>query len=490
MWLNKFKKLNIFLGLSCLTVLIIVGVNLLANKFFYRFDLTENKTYSLSKESVTTVQSLKDPIEIRVYFSKDLPPDLAAVKDQVANLLGEYGSYNKNLRIKYIDPGDGEKPAKDGVPKLRLNDVRKDKFEVMDGYMGLVIEKDKKKEIIPYIENISDLEYRVTLAIKKVSVLKLKRVGLVYSRGSESLKLNTLIGELNKIYDVKPFDFDKDNIKNFDLLIITVPKENFSATELKQLDNFLLNDKSIIVLFDRYNVSANLVATENQTNLEAWLDKYGFKMGKELVLDSISGSASFNQGFFSFDTAYPYWLKITKDRFNSTNPALMGLDGVITPWAISVDNPAGEIIFKTSPDAWLVSGSFPLLPENIPYRTNSGVKSLGVILSKATSSALGDKLSDNSNLIVLGDADFIKDEYVSKDRANLVLMQNLVDYSLLDNSYANIRVKNISFRPIKELKDFDRKLVRYVNLFGVSVIVVIAGGIRYWFRRKTKKIEF
>ncbi|HQG32855.1 MAG TPA: Gldg family protein, partial [Deltaproteobacteria bacterium] len=74
-------------------VFVVVLLNIAGLTIFFRADLTENKIYSLSKVSKTTVHSLSEPLTINVFFTKNLPAPYNTVERYLKDLLGEYALY-------------------------------------------------------------------------------------------------------------------------------------------------------------------------------------------------------------------------------------------------------------------------------------------------------------------------------------------------------------------------------------------------------------
>ncbi len=54
-------------------VVVVVLVNLVGMTLFFRFDLTQNKIYSISAASKKVVSTLSEPLTINVFFTKNLP---------------------------------------------------------------------------------------------------------------------------------------------------------------------------------------------------------------------------------------------------------------------------------------------------------------------------------------------------------------------------------------------------------------------------------
>ena len=66
---NK-KSLTIYLTVLAAILLLL---NLISRNWYKRFDLTDNKMYSLSNSSEDIVDKIDDLLTMKVYFSDDLP---------------------------------------------------------------------------------------------------------------------------------------------------------------------------------------------------------------------------------------------------------------------------------------------------------------------------------------------------------------------------------------------------------------------------------
>src|SRR5579863_690884 len=83
----------------------IVLVNLIGTRVFGRLDLTTNGIYTLSPASKDLVKNLPDPLTIKAYISKDLPPELVSVSRYTRDLMDEYRSASKGkVHFEAYDP--------------------------------------------------------------------------------------------------------------------------------------------------------------------------------------------------------------------------------------------------------------------------------------------------------------------------------------------------------------------------------------------------
>ena len=82
-------------------VILIVGIiliNLLGNRFFSFWDLTEDNKYSISQPVEELLENLESEIYVRVYVTADfLPADFKLFKKSITEKLDNFKSYYSNL---------------------------------------------------------------------------------------------------------------------------------------------------------------------------------------------------------------------------------------------------------------------------------------------------------------------------------------------------------------------------------------------------------
>ena len=504
---KKIKKTDL-----SITILILIGIIVVVNFFsyqiFFRMDLTQGKNYSISKASKKTVKNLPDIVNIKAYFSDNLPNQFISIRQEVKDILDEYRVFsNGKINIKFISPKDDEETMRElymeGIPQLTFQVYEKDNLQLVKGYMGITINYGGKTETIPAIQQTNDLEYQITTAIKKVSSDDIAVVGFLTSNGTASLENNikTVYKELQKLYSIQSVEFTDDNNEipeNIDTLIIVGPKEEFSDEQLSSINSFIARGGSLIVLLDGVNIENGLQAIKNTTNFNVLLEKYGITVNKDLVADKRNSMASFTKGFFTFSQNYPFWPKIDKNGFDQNNISVANLENVVFPWVSSINIDENKIEPKnisylafTTDKAWSITDNYNISPESIT-QSQSGNKKYN--LAVAINGGLSDAYSDSEEklkgkIIVVGDSDFIQDGFLRNNPDNLNFFQNLVDSLSLDDDLINIRSKEITSRPIKELSDSAKIAIRYINVFGITFLVIIFGMIRYYSRRKKSFVD-
>jgi len=515
-FLTKFKKQTNFSTQVIIVIGIILVINFLSYQIFTRFDLTQNKVYSISKTSKNTVKNLDDLVNIKVYFSEQLPPQYISVRQEVTDILDEYKNYaNNKIAVEFIDPKDDEELKTElmimGIPQLQFNVLENDKYEVINGFLGIGVYYGDKKQAIPVIDNTQNLEYQLTSAIKKVTAEKIPTIGVATGYGEFDLSgaMSFIDKKIREVYDVQTVNLASgDNIPDdIDTLIIIGPKEVYSDRALFVVDQFLMKGKSVLIAIDGVTVGDGLSASVNPADLNTFLQASGINVIKNLVLDTSSEMASFNQGFVTFTSQYPYWVKITRDGFDQENAAVAKLQSLVLPWAseitvAEIKLPEAQVSYlaKSTTDAWRIQDQFNLAPQgtNFGYYEDPESYNLAVSVRGRLNSAFdsyvakegetGEVLSstDNARLIVIGDADFATDGFIRRFPDNIVFFQNIIDTLTLDEDLINIRSKTVTDRPLKEIEDSTKTIIKFINIFGLTLAVLIIGLGRYFMRKRSR----
>ncbi len=154
-----------------LIIIITVLVNIAGLTLNYRVDLTRNNVYSLSKKSKEVVSELKENLNIKVLFSKDLPAQHGTMYRYLVDLLEEYDYHgNEYFSYEIVDEKDLEEQAADfGIRPVQSQEFSDDQVKVRRAYMGLVIQQADIIEKIDSVTSPEGLEYEITSLIEKMS---------------------------------------------------------------------------------------------------------------------------------------------------------------------------------------------------------------------------------------------------------------------------------------------------------------------------------
>ena len=155
-----------------LFIILLILVNFVGSNAYLRLDLTNQKSYSLSKASKTIVKTLDEPLSVRVFFDKKLPAQYSNITQYVEDLLEEYKrAANKNFSVSYMDltkEEDKNLASGYGLRQVQIQEVNNNEIGVKQTYMGLAISYGDNIEIIDPITTSEGFEYRFTSTISKM----------------------------------------------------------------------------------------------------------------------------------------------------------------------------------------------------------------------------------------------------------------------------------------------------------------------------------
>lgn len=386
-------------------VLAVVALfNYAANGWFKRVDLTENKQYTVSSASRKILKKMDDIVNIKVFFSEDLPPETYNTVTMVKDLLNEFKNIaGDKLQITWVDPSQDKDAVTSAqsfnIPEITLQTVKKDKAQAMKGYMGIGIMYGKEKESIPVVQNLNNLEYDLTRAIMKVSRESDPKVGILKTQSADFMpnqissqmnmqqettekKYEPLFEQLKREYTVETVDISEGKPIDSEIRTLIVPGgTKFTDRQIFEIDQFFMNGGNLVVLTDPISISFQYGprGMVQESKLLELVEHYGVKVERNLVQDA---SCSFveiprNLGPFTIreKIPYPYFVRVGSKGFNKDNPAVSSLSEIYLPWASSLTLKAdtGEtsedkkveatILASSSDKSWTESDRFDLQPK-------------------------------------------------------------------------------------------------------------------------------
>lgn len=496
-----------------LILAILIVINFISVRLFFRVDLTKNNVYTLSDASKSLVGSLDDRLTVKAYFTDDLPAPYNNNRRMVLDMLNDYRAYaNGNLYFEFISPeGDkGEKEAQaEGIPPVQVQVVKEDKMEVKRAYLGLVLMYEDKKEVLPVIKNLGSLEYDISSAIKRLTIKEKPTIGYTTGHGEEEFSsYKSAYKALSQQYNIVPVDLTKDQPvpANISTLLVIGPNKQFTDTAKFELDQYIMRGGKAAFLLNEMN--ANLqsqyhYATAQKTGLEDMLADYGVHINNDLVRDAQCANilVTQQQGPFQFQSQVPFPYFPNASNFDKKNLIVKDLQSVIFEFASSLDTTntvakglKADIIVRSSKKSGRQSGFIMLNPtQDYPSKdfNESGIPIAAVVSGSFKSFFTGKQLapthqkSPDTRIVVVGDGDFMKDDFARND-GNLIFFQNIVDYLSDDAGLITIRSKNVTEPPLDQISDGMKKFLKYGDLIAPPLLVILYGLLR-WRRRTSFK---
>lgn len=297
--MNHFK-LPLILFIS---TLIFIGFSRL---FIFQIDFTEDKRYTLSEETMNQIQKIKNPLKIDVFLSGNMPSKYLKFRNELDFILNRIKFYNKNISLNYINPLEFEKTddtvnemIQFGLPPEIVRENKNGNIKQSLIFPWLVINYGEKSEKILLLQkqlgdnenekifrSLEQLEYKILDGLHKVILKEKKNIAILTSHETtNNIKIADLLQNLKPYYNLGSFDLkNKDvtpkktleNLKKFDLLVVSNPKNSFSQKEKYIIDQFSLSGGKLLWMINGVTI-----------NRDSLFNNYGraYSVGKELNLD-------------------------------------------------------------------------------------------------------------------------------------------------------------------------------------------------------------
>lgn len=497
----KTKRAIIYQFLLLLAV--IVFINILGDKFFLRLDFTADKRYTLSKATKDILRDLTEPVTVTAYFTEELPPQFMKIKRDFKEMLIEYANVSKgNVMFEFIDPNTEQeaemKAMQQGIQPVLINVREKDQQKQQKAYLGAILQLGEETDVIPFIQQGSAMEYALSSSIKKLSVTDKPAIGFLQGHGEPSLRAyQQVMGSLSILYDVQEVTLSDtiNNLLGYETIAIVAPTDSFPSWHLDQIDQYLANGGNLVVAYNRVDGDLNTVMGKSiTTGLETWLKDKGITIEDNFVVDANCGSVGVTQqqGMFQFtsNVRFPY-LPIISNF--AEHPITKGLEAVVLPFVSSITY-TGDTTLQYEPLAFTSSKS-GTQPSPVYFDIQKQWNDSDFPLADIVVGALvSGKLSGNTNsrMIVFADGNFPvngegqRPQQLQPD--NVSLMVNSIDWLSDDTGLIELRTKGVTARPLDQIEESSKTILKYVNFLLPIIIIILYGVIRNQ-RNRTKRIK-
>lgn len=539
--MSRSKKLLI-------TILGLLIINILGNYFFHRFDLTHDQRYTLSRTSLDIIKNAKEPLYIDVFLQGNFPPEFKRLQDETKQILEEFKAYNPNIIYQFVNPLENPEEA-DAVMKsflqrgltpvnVTVNDKGKQSNEVVFPW-AIATYKNKSTKLSllknklgasteeKVVSSVQHLEYAFTDAFHKITTEKKKKIAVIKGKNElEDIYKADFLTTVRDSYFIAPFTLDSvaknpnktlKELQQYDLILVTKPKETFTDEEKEVLDQFIVNGGKSLWLVDMttvdldgLNKTGTTLAFPIDLGLNDMFFKYGFRINPTLIKDlqcAPIALASGNKGNQTQYQKYP-WFYSPYIFPTSKHPIVNNMDGIKLDYANAIDTLKNGIkktvLLESSVYSRTVGTPVGIdlkmvnekpLPEDFPQ---GGKIPVGVLLEGKFSSVYENRVlpfkdpgfkatGKATKMIVISDGDVIKnqidqngeplelgfDKWTNQMYANKEFLMNCVNYLLDDNGLINIRSKQVDLPLLDKEKVYEE--YTYTQILTVGLPLVILG---------------
>jgi len=348
----------------------IILLNFLGNYFYKRYDLTQDKRFTLSEAAKKTIATVDVPIFIEVFLEGNFPSEFKRLQSETKQLLEEFEAYNHNIKFKFVNPSDTEGEAealfKFGAKPAQVEVKENGKVSTQQIFPWAIATYNGRPIKIPLLKNqlgitseervtnsIQNLEYAFADGFNKLVHPKKRKVAVIKGNGElEDKYVVNFFTTLREYYYIAPFTLDSalispvktlEQIKEFDLIVVANPTEAFSEKEKYILDQYTMNGGSSLWLIDavelkKDSVSGNDFGFGKELNLTDFFFKYGIRINPNLVKDVYSAPILLASGSEreSQYNRYPWFYSPLSSSANN-HPIVTNIEAVKFDYASSID---------------------------------------------------------------------------------------------------------------------------------------------------------
>jgi len=441
---NAFVFTLIILG-------ILVALNYWAFKHDHRFDVTQEKLYSLSDQTIKVVKGLDRDIEALAFF-KEVGPDRKEFQD----LINGYTRRTGRIRVQFIDPD-----KEPGVAK---------KYDVNEYGTVVLINGDqniKVKLADPISGGIVDnAEEEITNAIIKLSKDIKETVYFLAGHGERDIQNDAEpegFGRLrhaleDESYEVKELVLLKEPSipKENSILVVAGPKKPLDQKEIEIIKKYLDDGgKAIFMIEPRLG-----------EDLVSLLKGYGFDIKNNIIIDPSSKLVG-GGDVAPIVAEYPPHEITSEFKFATLFPYSRSVD-------IAKSNDARTtIIAKTSQYSWGET-NFPLFDQGTAQKDPGDEPGpLGI--------AAVSEIEEKTKIAVFGNVNFVSNRFFNFS-GNTDFFLNTVTWLTGDEHLISIRPKVAKESNLV----LTGKQMRII--FSITVVIfpaiVLFSGITVWWKRR------
>ncbi|HLA57053.1 MAG TPA: gliding motility-associated ABC transporter substrate-binding protein GldG [Flavobacterium sp.] len=463
---KNFRKLLV-------TVVLLVLVNFIGSKIFRRYDLTEDKRYTLSQTSLAIVNDVKQPLYVDVFLKGDFPGEFKRLQTETSQLLEEFRAYNNNIVFNFVNPLEDEDQSDEimksfvdrGLTPISVTMDDKGKQTQETVFPWAIATYGNRSVKVPLLKNmmgastqekvvssVQHLEYAFANAFNTITKAKEKKIAVIKGNAEmPDLLIADFVKSVRENYYIGTFTLDSvakqpnetlKYLKKYDLAVIAKPLERFTDEEKEVLDQYIVNGGKTLWLVDQvnmemdslYNESGKSLAFPNDLNLNDMFFKYGIRLNPDLVKDIMAtpiALATGEKGSATQYTQYP-WFYSPMVYPASKNPIVTNLDGIKFEFTGGIEPLKNDIkktvLLQSSPYSKIIGTPVEVSLDMVQERpeqsefTNKGNIPVAVLLEGQFHSVYENRVlpfaektyinkGKDNKMIVISDGDVIKNQF-------------------------------------------------------------------------------
>ena len=371
----------------------LVLANLGSGIWYKRWDLTEDRRFTLSEPSLEAAGALDAPVIVDILLEGDLPAEFSRLQRETRLLLEQFAEHNPQIQFDFVNPMEGSENQAEVMQQLQGLGLKPASVTIEEGgrvsqelvFPWAMVNFRQRTEKVALLRNqlgatmedringsIRNLEYAFADAFTKLGVSDKKRVAVLKGNGElEDIFLADYLTTLRDYYNIAPFTLDSvaadpartlGQLAQFDAALIVKPTEAFSEAEKLVLDQYIVQGGKTLWLIDPVameldslqNPAGQGVALARDLNLDDLFFRYGVRLNPGLVADLYCTQIVLATGEGNDSQYSPVpWVYSPMVFSRSDHPINTNLEALRMEFAGSIDTLANAyrktILYSSSP---------------------------------------------------------------------------------------------------------------------------------------------
>lgn len=290
---------------TALVVLINLLINELPSKFTV-FDVTSNKLYSLTEETIAFADTLKEDVNIYVLVNEGQADTV------LDTTLKNYAELSSHINVSYVDPAVNPKffaSYTDNSPTMNSVIVEGEKRSKVIDYSSMY---ETEFDYSTYSSTVTgyDGEGQITSAIAYVTTEDMPKIYLTQGHGEASFEAS-----FKSAMEKANIDYEEINMMDYEeipddaqCVIVNAPTADFSSDDTEKMLDYMNGGGNVLFITNYSGVKL--------ANYDKLLDFYGVSVSEGLIIES-------DKNYYYRD---PFYLlpevvsdSVTADAYSSEN---------------------------------------------------------------------------------------------------------------------------------------------------------------------------
>lgn len=493
------KKMNIFANrrfkhgsmATVMTILFIVGVvivniifSLVLERFPTSVDLTDEKIYQLSEESVDFAKGIDQKVEIIVCNEESVLSESTYSSQpygkQAVEIINSYAKYNSNVSVEYVN-------------LVENPNIVQEYSDYTIEENSVIVKTDKRVKVVSVLDFIetrvnnqtqeqtlwSAAEKNMTGALMYVTDDQVMKVSVLTGHGETAVEgFSSLLTDNN--YELTNMDITTEEFaEDTNMAVIYAPTLDYTEKELEKLDAFLDNG-------GKFGKNLVYIASPSQPklpNLEAFLAEWGIAVENCYVAETNSSNIYDTMGIvfrsdFNTETEVDYLADLRQSSLPFMVQASRGLS-----LKFETDGNRKAEFLLTSPDTTV---GIPLDSEELENFDidKAEKKSYGIAALGQRTKYDGTTPLTSSVLVFGGDGMFSSNVVNSSAYNNNEYTVNVVNK--LNGKEESLNISSVSF----DAEALEVTQTQYLLVLVIFVILIplaaLIGAVVVWILRRNK----